>query len=138
MDGEIISDPVRINKYVYQKATVNVTSFLNSGDPVTVSLTKSGGITPLLSKTAAGNSAKIVFDKVPVGTYTITISKKDHAKRVSSLVILSTAATSFQIINPIGDINGDGNVTTIDCAMARVTAIIRTVVLTGIFPPAHC
>ena len=91
-----------------------ITTFLDGTDAVTVTLTREGDSSPSYAKVVYGNSATYTFDSVAEGTYTMTVSKKNHVTRTEKVVVGATTVTKNMKVHPKGDINGDGKITTLD------------------------
>lgn len=91
-----------------------ITTFLDDTDAVTVTLTREGDKSPSYSKVVYGHSAAYKFDSVAEGTYTMTVSKKNHVTRTEKVVVGATTVTKNMKVHPTGDINGDGKITTLD------------------------
>ena len=91
-----------------------ITTFLDGTDAVTVTLTREGDKSPSYSKVVYGNSAAYKFDSVAEGTYTMSVSKKNHVTRTEKIVVGATTVTKNMKVHPKGDINGDGKITTLD------------------------
>ena len=70
-----------------------------------------------------GNSAAYSFDSVAEGTYTMTVSKKNHVTRSETITVGATSVTKSMKVHLIGDLNGDGKVTTLD--YMRVNAYVK-------------
>ena len=81
-----------------------VTSFGQAGDPVNLTLS-SGGNTYETTSTD-GNYR---FGAVAAGTYTLTVSKKNHTPRTYSVSLGSNMTLDVKL-HLIGDVTGDGNV----------------------------
>lgn len=106
-----------------------ITTFLDGTDAVTVTLTREGDKSPSYSKVVYGNSAAYKFDSVAEGTYTMTVSKKNHVTRTEKVVVGATTVTKNMKVHPKGDINGDGKITTLD--YMKTNAYVRgTITLT--------
>ena len=106
-----------------------ITTFLDGTDAVTVTLTREGDKSPSYSKVVYGNSAAYKFDSVAEGTYTMTVSKKNHVTRTEKIVVGATTVTKNMKVHPKGDINGDGKITTLD--YMKVNAYVKgTITLT--------
>ena len=106
-----------------------VTTFLDDTDAVKVTLTREGDSTPSYARVIYGNTATYTFDSVAEGTYILSVSKKNHVTRTETVVVGATAVTKNMKVHPIGDINGDGKVTTLD--YMKVNAYVKgTVTLT--------
>ena len=112
-------------------------SFLNSTDAVTIQLIEQGHTevayeTTVTGGTQSGNkyTAAYSFSQVPVGTYTMKVSKANHVTREYTVTVGTAAVTQDVEIWLLGDVNGDGKVTTID--FGRVNSHARNVsLLTG-------
>ena len=95
-----------------------VTSFLKSTDETKITLRNlTTNATGTVSVT--GNSASYSIPTLPAGQYLIYVSKPNHATRTYTVVVSSAALTQNLKIHPVGDINGDGKVTTVDFGMAN-------------------
>lgn len=106
-----------------------ITTFLDDTDAVTVTLTREGDSSPSYAKVIYGNSATYTFDSVAEGTYTMTVSKKNHVTRTEKVVVGATTVTKNMKVHPKGDINGDGKITTLD--YMKVNAYVKgTITLT--------
>ena len=106
-----------------------ITTFLDDTDAVTVTLTREGDSSPSYAKVVYGNSATYTFDSVAEGTYTMTVSKKNHVTRTEKVVVGATTVTKNMKVHPRGDINGDGKITTLD--YMKVNAYVKgTITLT--------
>ena len=106
-----------------------VTTFLDDTDAVKVTLTREGDSTPSYARVVYGNTATYTFDSVAEGTYILSVSKKNHVTRTETVVVGATTVTKNMKVHPIGDINGDGKVTTLD--YMKVNAYVKgTVTLT--------
>ena len=88
-----------------------VTSYLSSTDTVTIQLLQ--GTTVKKSTTVKGNTASYSITNVPVGTYTLRVTKKNHTPR-DYTVKINGANQQNVTINPIGDANLNGSVTSAD------------------------
>ena len=94
-----------------------------------MTLTREGDSTPSYARVVYGNTATYTFDSVAEGTYILSVSKKNHVTRTETVVVGATAVTKNMKVHPIGDINGDGKVTTLD--YMKVNAYVKgTVTLT--------
>ena len=106
-----------------------ITTFLDDTDAVTVTLTREGDSSPSYAKVFYGNSATYTFDSVAEGTYTMTVSKKNHVTRTEKVTVGATTVTKNMKVHPAGDINGDGKITTLD--YMKVNAYVKgTITLT--------
>ena len=90
----------------------------HEGGTITIELIPSATGAQTLTTTATGTSATYEFSEVPVGTYTLKVSKADHAARTYAVAVEGGAVTQNVELNLLGDINGDGKVTAFDLSMA--------------------
>lgn len=97
--------------------TVDIISFLSEDDPVTVTLQADNP----RSVQVYGNRAEATFSALLTGAYTLTAEKAHHVPRMVDAYAIDSAALSVKL-HPLGDINGDGRVTTIDTGMANSQA----------------
>ena len=109
----------------------NITSFKGTTEEgqVTVELFSGSSETAAYTALVTGNTS-YAFEGVADGTYTLIVSKKDHATRTYEITVNGTGVTQDVKIHLMGDINGDGEVTTIDAARVNAHAKGRTL-LTG-------
>lgn len=68
------------------------------------------------------NGNDYLFTDVPAGTYTLTISKQGYTTRNYTVKIGSESVQLAAKLNRLGDINGDGKVTTADYGQANAHA----------------
>ena len=68
---------------------------------------------------AYGTSVDYIFSNLAIGTYTLTVSKKNHVTRTEEVVISAEDVVKNVKIHLIGDINGDGRITTVDFGKAN-------------------
>ena len=97
-----------------------VTSYLSDTDEITVELLQDDAV--VYTTTTTGKSAAYSIADVADGTYTLRVSKKDHVTRDYAEIAVSGDTTADAKICPLGDISGDGKVTTKDYAMANAHA----------------
>ena len=100
--------------------TVNVTSYLDATEDVTVELVQDG-ITKYTKsvKGTISSAAAVSFDGVVSGTYTIRVSKKNHVTREYNNVNISGTTYSYTTkICPKGDANLNGSVQANDAMLA--------------------
>ena len=90
-----------------------ITSYIDDSE-VTVKLT--GVDNDFTDETTGIND--YTFDSVPEGEYTLTVSKAGHAKREYSVTVSGEDVTQDVVINPLGDVNGDGKIDVMDCSSA--------------------
>ena len=109
----------------------NITSFVGNTEEgqVTVELFADGSETAAYTATVSGNTS-YAFEGVADGTYTMKVSKKDHVTRSYDITVAGSAVTQDVKIHLLGDINGDGAVTTVDAARVNSHAKGKTL-LTG-------
>ena len=88
-----------------------VTSFLSETDPVTIQLLQNGSVKK--TATVKGNTASYSLTKVPYGTYTLRVSKKNHVTRDYTFTVSANTTKNLKIC-PKGDATGDGKVTNAD------------------------
>lgn len=96
-----------------------VTSFLDAEGIVTADLVSKTDETLVKSSESADDYA---FYDVPAGEYTLSVSKKDHVTREYDVTVVDADVTMDVKIHPVGDINGDGKITTIDAGRANASA----------------
>lgn len=96
-----------------------VTSFLDAEGVVTAELVSKTDETLVKSSESADDYA---FYDVPAGEYTLSVSKKDHVTREYDVTVVDADVTMDVKIHPVGDINGDGKITTIDAGRANASA----------------
>lgn len=102
-----------------------VTSFMNDGD-VTVSLFAAGSAQPQYTVAVpagekSGGKYTAVYDipEVAPGTYTMQVSKKNHVTREYIIDVGTENVTQNVKIHLLGDIDGNGTVTTMDFMRAN-------------------
>lgn len=108
----------------------NVESFNSGTDPVTIQLIKQGASEAAYETTVTGGTqsenkftASYSFSDVPSGTYTMKVMKQNHVTREYTITVGTEAVTQDVKIHLIGDINGDGKISTMD--VGRLNAHIR-------------
>ncbi|WP_316608593.1 hypothetical protein [uncultured Ruminococcus sp.] len=99
----------------------NITSFLKDDD-VTVTLT--GVDNNFTTNTIGINDYNLV--NVPAGSYTLTISKKNHVTRDYEITVADADVTQDVKIHPLGDVTGDGKISTADYGKANSHARNKT------------
>ena len=104
-------------KYIVKGA---VTSFLNSSGEVHLALRKRNStlVRPVASTTVTGNNVSYKINDVPEGRYTLYVSKDDHVTRRYDVTVSADKTLNVKI-HPVGDIDGDGDATTFDFALAN-------------------
>ncbi len=115
-----------VSDYVDPITNVNfscvVTSFLSETDDVKVELVRRGETETAYSSVVKGNKVSFTFDNILSGAYTVRISKNNHVSREYTIIINKDAPVESFRIHPLGDINGDGKVNTIDVTRANAHA----------------
>ena len=97
----------------------SVTSFNDASGDVTLQLILEGLSEPAYETTVKGNTVAYSFADVAAGTYTMKVSKANHVTREYTVVVGTDDVTQDAKIHLLGDINGDGKVTTIDFGRAN-------------------
>ena len=108
----------------------SVTSFLTGAEKVTLELIPEGESEAKYSTEVYGNSTTYTLGGVPEGKYTLRVSKKNHVTRDYEITVSGGPVTQDVKIHPLGDINGDGKVTTVDYGRTNSHARGKTT-LTG-------
>ena len=96
----------------------SVTSFNDASGDITLQLIPEGLSEPAYETTVKGNTVAYSFADVAAGTYTMKVSKANHVTREYTVVGNSSVLQDVKI-HLLGDINGDGKVTTIDFGRAN-------------------
>ena len=107
---------------VFEKITTStmsgtITGFLDTTDSVTIKLLVDGE--SLYETTVTGNSSNFSFAEVAPGTYTIKISKPNHVTFEESITIANADITKNVKICPKGDVNNNGDISTIDYTLSN-------------------
>ena len=89
---------------------------------IEITLTRKGETVAAYETVATENGSYYEFREVTAGTYIMTVKKDKHATRTYELAVATTGATQNIEIYLVGDITGDGKVTTIDFARAYMHA----------------
>ena len=108
------------------------------GSDVTVSLFADGSTEPKYTVAVPGGTkdssgqytATYDIPEVAPGTYTMQVSKKNHVTREYTITVGTDAVTQDVKIHLMGDINGDGKISTSDVLKANFHAK-RVTLLTG-------
>ena len=87
-----------------------------SGTEMTVTAVAADGTKTSVTATSMGT---YVFENLEVGDYTLTVSGGKYAERTYEITVKASDNTQDVKLNPYGDINGDGKVTTADVGMAN-------------------
>lgn len=96
-----------------------ITTFLNENDQASLRLTGYGTDSTITRYGNLNNYAYKTIDKN--GTYTLTVSKKNHVTRRYTVRINGDTELDVKLC-PRGDVTGDGKVTTFDFGMANAHA----------------
>ena len=102
-----------------------ITSYLNDSD-VTLELAATDSD---FSNMIEGKT-DYEFINVAAGTYNLTVRKENHVERVYEIIVTDANVTQDVKIQPIGDVTGDGKITTADYGKAN-SAARKKAVLTG-------
>ena len=94
----------------------SITSYLSSTDTVTVQLLQGGSVK--YSTTTAGNAGSYTVSNVVNGSYTLRVSKKNHVTRDYPITVSGNTTQDVKIC-PLGDVTGEGQVTTVDFGRAN-------------------
>ena len=97
----------------------SVTSFNDASGDITLQLIPEGLSEPAYETTVKGNTVAYSFADVAAGTYTLKVSKANHVTREYTVVVGNSSVLQDAKIHLLGDINGDGKVTTIDFGRAN-------------------
>ena len=103
----------------YYTLSGDYTSYLGADDPVTLELYKDGTLgikTNKFTQTGAYS-----YNNLTAGSYTLRVIKKNHVTRDYAITLTGSKTLDVKIC-PLGDISGDGKVTTKDYAMANAHA----------------
>ena len=110
-----------VSDYIYPTVQMDfggvVTSYLSDTDKVLIELIRRGEEEVSYSMEVSGKKAVFIFENISSGAYTIRISKDAHAVYEDMIIIEKNMDVSRFVIHPIGDVNGDGKVNSIDVAM---------------------
>ena len=105
------------------------TSTDNGAELTTIELIADGEVK--YSTTVAGTGVQnFLIEGVEAGTYTVKVSKKDHATREYEIVVEDEAIEEELVIHLVGDINGDGKITVTDYSKA-LRHVKKTITLEG-------
>lgn len=103
------------------KISGTVTSFGNSTDNVTITLSKYTGSSYQVRDTITvkGNSATYNFENVEAGEYLVQISKTKHATRTYEVVVGTSDVKQDALIWLYGDVTGDGLINATDATQVN-------------------
>lgn len=102
-------------RYENISGTINVSDGDESTE-MTVTVTAQDGTETSVTAKSMGSYS---IENIEEGEYTITISGGKYAPRSYEVVVSEGSITQDADLNPYGDINGDGKVTTADVGMAN-------------------
>ena len=122
----VISAPTQSDEIIRYQPTGNevsgvVASFLDADDEVKITLRNLTVMNATAVLTVKGNIAPYTFPNLLAGNCLMYVSKPNHVTRTYN-VMVSGAQTMNIVINPIGDVSGDGKVTTVDFGKANAHA----------------
>ena len=99
----------------------NVESFNSGTDEVTIQLIEQGQSEPAYETIVSGGTqsdnkftASYSFSDIPTGTYTMKVMKQNHVTREYTITVGAEDMSQDVKIHLLGDINGDGKITTMD------------------------
>ena len=104
-----------------------ITSFNDATGNITLQLIPEGTSEPAYEVIVKGNTVDYSFTNVELGTYTLKVSKANHVTREYTVVVGDTFILQDVKIHLLGDIDGNGTVTTMDAM--RVNSHARGVTL---------
>ena len=127
MDGASPAKQVELNQVIPSGKTKiygSVTSFIDDSEQVTLDLeiAPESGLAIAETQRFSGCFEPFTFEVSAKGKYILTVSKKDHATRVYEIEVGDDDIYLEVKIHPLGDIDGDGDVTTFDYAQAMAHA----------------
>ena len=96
------------------------TSYLDSYQATKIELLQNE--TMKYATASTGNSGSYSIPNVASGSYTLRVSKKNHVTRDYEITVSGNTTQDVKI-HPLGDISGDGKITTKDSAMANAHAM---------------
>ena len=109
----LTTEPIIVTGTV--SGTIKV-SDANSKTEMTVIATSSDGTETTVTATSMGT---YTLENLEAGSYTLTISGGKYAERSYEITVTEGENTQDVELNPYGDINGDGKITTADVGMAN-------------------
>lgn len=115
------SQTVEFDNRVKHNLSGNAVSFLTGETHLALRQKGSTLVRPVASTTVTGNNANYILNNVPESHYTLFVSKDNHVTRKYNITLSADKTVNVKI-HPIGDIDGDGNVTTFDYALANAHA----------------
>ncbi len=97
----------------------SATSYLSNTDLITISLFKEGESNPRYTTTITGNSTNYSIANVAAGSYIMKVSKPNHAPCEYAAIVADNSVDVSVNLCPLGDVNNNGQVTTVDFSMAN-------------------
>lgn len=94
------------------------TSFNSDTDEVIIQLTESGAAEASYEAVVKGNTADYSIAGVLPGTYTMKVMKQNHVTREYTVIVGTNPVVQDVKIHLLGDIDGNGTVTTMDAMRA--------------------
>ena len=94
--------------------TGKINSFNSASDMVTIQLFKSGYSSATYTASVSGNPASYTLPGIPFGTYTMKVSKKDHATREYKITLGAQAAIQNVQLRLKADLDANGAVNLAD------------------------
>ncbi len=124
--GVVISAPTQSPAIIRSQPTGivvggSVKSFLSETDEIKITLRNLTVLNATANVTVYGNNTTYFAQNLSPGQFIIYASKKNHATRTYSLPVSGTHTQNIEL-HPLGDINGDGKVTTVDFGKANAHA----------------
>ena len=108
-----------LSTYIISGTVTSWTSNDTSAEAKTVTLTLYKGGEVVDEEIVTTTEGTYSFMNVVDGTYTLTVTKKDHAPRTYEVTVNGANVTVNVEIRLWGDVSGDGKVSTIDAAMTN-------------------
>lgn len=106
-----------------------VKSYNSASDKVTIQLIQQGHSEPAYETTVSGGTkegnqytASYTISGIASGTYTMRVLKKNHVTREYSVTVTTGTKTQNAEIRLLGDVNGDGKISTADVLKANFHA----------------
>ena len=97
----------------------SVTSFNDASGDITLQLIPEGSSEVAYETIVKGNSVTYLFSDIVAGTYTLKVSKENHVTREYTVVVGNSSVIQDVKIHLLGDIDGNGTVTTMDAMRAN-------------------
>lgn len=98
--------------------TVTISATDNDNEtPITVTITDENG--RAVAEGSVHGGEECVIKNIEAGNYKLTVSGKKYAPRTYDITVADQDITLTAQLNPYGDINGDGEVSTADAGLAN-------------------